>query len=94
MAIAKAAVVKELRLCWQGVMAAMQSLNEVLAHFGRLLATSAPHVLDPSTCLGLEQGLPYLAVSREVFTGVLTSCDASAFIQHWRLERPMSWLHA
>lgn len=89
MAIAKAAVVKKLRLCWQGVMATMQSLNEVLAHFGRLLATGAPHVLDPSTCLGLEQGLPYLAVSREVFTGVLTGCDASALMQDWRLELPI-----
>ncbi len=61
------------RVCaplWQqGLETAMRHLGDVLAHFGTALATGAPHLLDPGNPLGLEDGVPYFALSRATFTG-------------------------
>lgn len=52
----------------------MRSLNEIMAYFGGALAAGAPYLLDPGNCLGVENGVSYLALSRSVFTGALASC--------------------
>lgn len=62
-------------LTWQGIKATMRSLNDIVAYFGGALAAGVPCLLDPGNCLGLENGVSYLALSRRVFTGALPSCS-------------------